>query len=64
MALEIAGTAVPESVQVDKGKTLQLNGAGIRSKFFFKIYIVPSCIWRTRQPQLPRSLLTRGINEW
>ncbi len=39
MALEIAETAIPDSVQVDQGKTLQLNGAGIRSKFFFKIYI-------------------------
>ncbi len=35
MALEIAGVTVPESLDTD----LQLNGAGIRSKFFFKIYI-------------------------
>ena len=37
-ALEIEGVKIPESVQVD-GKTLQLNGAGIRTKFFFDIYI-------------------------
>jgi len=35
MALEIAGVQVPETISTD----LQLNGAGIRSKFFFKIYI-------------------------
>ncbi len=33
--LEIEGVSIPDSV--DSG--LQLNGAGIRSKFFFKIYI-------------------------
>jgi len=34
-ALEIEGIHIPETLQSD----LQLNGAGIRSKFFFKIYI-------------------------
>jgi len=34
-ALEIAGVKIPETVNTD----LTLNGAGIRSKFFFKIYI-------------------------
>jgi len=34
-ALEIAGITVPETLNTD----LQLNGAGIRSKFFFKIYV-------------------------
>ncbi|HIP39217.1 MAG TPA: hypothetical protein EYG88_07570 [Desulfocapsa sulfexigens] len=33
--LEVAGVTIPESLNTD----LQLNGAGIRSKFFFKIYI-------------------------
>lgn len=37
-ALEIEGVSLPESVMVD-GKTVQLNGAGIRTKFFFDIYI-------------------------
>ncbi len=32
---QIAGVTIPESLNTD----LQLNGAGIRSKFFFKIYI-------------------------
>jgi len=35
MGLEIAGVTVPETLNTD----LKLNGAGIRSKFFFKIYI-------------------------
>ncbi len=34
-ALEIAGVQIPETLDSD----LTLNGAGIRSKFFFKIYI-------------------------
>lgn len=34
-ALEIAGVKIPETLNSD----LTLNGAGIRSKFFFKIYI-------------------------
>ena len=34
-ALEIAGVTLPDTLNTD----LQLNGAGIRSKFFFKIYI-------------------------
>jgi hypothetical protein len=38
-AKEIAGVAVPETVQTDDGTTLQLNGAGIRSKFFLDIYV-------------------------
>lgn len=34
-ALEIAGVQIPETLNTE----LTLNGAGIRSKFFFKIYI-------------------------
>src|SRR5262245_32974238 len=36
-ALEVAGVNFPATVQVD-GKTLTLNGAGIRTRFFFKVY--------------------------
>ncbi len=36
--VEIEGVDVPESVKVG-GETLQLNGAGVRTKFFFDIYI-------------------------
>jgi len=35
---EIEGVSLPEAIQLE-GKTLQLNGAGIRSKFFFDIYV-------------------------
>lgn len=38
-ALEIAGVKVPESVKTDSGVALSLNGAGIRSKFVFDIYV-------------------------
>jgi hypothetical protein len=36
---EIAGVDVPETVSQADGTVLQLNGAGIRTKVFFKIYI-------------------------
>ncbi len=38
-AREIAGVDVSEEVVQANGTTLHLNGAGIRYKFFFKIYI-------------------------
>ena len=38
-ALEIAGISVPASITTDTGAALTLNGAGIRSKFVFDIYI-------------------------
>jgi hypothetical protein len=37
-AVEIEGISLPESVQLEN-KTLQLNGAGMRTKFFFDIYV-------------------------
>ena len=36
---EIAGVDVPETINKADGTVLQLNGAGIRSKLFFKIYV-------------------------
>jgi hypothetical protein len=39
-AREIAGIDLPETLQLSVGTTpLVLNGAGIRKKFFFKIYV-------------------------
>jgi len=38
-AKEIAGVMVQETVKTADGTTLILNGAGIRTKFFFDIYI-------------------------
>lgn len=37
-AVEIEGVNVPELVTVS-GESLQLNGAGVRTKFFFDIYV-------------------------
>jgi len=37
-AREIAGVALPESATI-KNKALVLNGAGIRKKFFIKVYV-------------------------
>lgn len=37
-AREIAGIVVPEQVTV-AGQTLRLNGSGVRSKFFIKVYV-------------------------
>jgi len=38
-AKEIAGVMVQETLQTEDGTVLQLNGAGIRSKFVFDVYI-------------------------
>ncbi len=38
-AREIAGVNVPEQITAGDGTVLHLNGAGIRYKFFFKIYV-------------------------
>lgn len=37
-AAEVSGVKVPDSVTTD-GKTLKLNGAGLRKKAFFKVYV-------------------------
>jgi hypothetical protein len=37
-AAEVAGVTVPETVTVE-GKTLKLNGAGLRKKMMFKVYV-------------------------
>lgn len=38
MAVELAGVQIPDSVQLAEQK-LVLNGAGLRTKLFFKIYV-------------------------
>jgi Chalcone isomerase-like len=38
LALEVAGVKLPETVTVE-GKTLNLNGGGLRKKVFFKVYV-------------------------
>ena len=47
VAREIAGVEVPEKVVLADGTELLLNGAGIRSKFFFKIYIAELYLEKT-----------------
>lgn len=37
-AKEVAGAQFPDSIQV-QGKTLKLNGAGLRKKAIFKVYV-------------------------
>lgn len=37
--MELGGVMVQESILTDDGAKLQLNGAGIREKFFFDIYV-------------------------
>ncbi len=37
-AVEVEGVSVPDSTTVG-GETLKLNGAGVRTKFFFDIYV-------------------------
>src|SRR5262249_44580551 len=38
-AVEVAGVSFPPTVQAG-GKTLTLNGAGLRTRFFFKVYAI------------------------
>lgn len=38
-ALEMAGVSIEEQVSQADGTVLQFNGAGIRSKFVFKVYL-------------------------
>lgn len=38
-AVEIAGVMVNDTLQTEDGTLLQLNGAGVRSKFFMDVYI-------------------------
>ncbi|HZI67324.1 MAG TPA: chalcone isomerase family protein [Thermoanaerobaculia bacterium] len=37
-ARDVAGVALPNTVSVD-GKTLELNGAGLRTKMVFRVYV-------------------------
>lgn len=46
-AREIAGVSIPETVAGPDGVELKLNGAGIRSKLFFKIYIAQLYLEKT-----------------
>ncbi len=56
-AKEIAGITVQETVKTNDGTTLVLNGAGIRTKFFFDIYIAELYM------QNPSSSVEKVIND-
>ncbi len=63
MSAEIAGVKIPDSVQINT-ETLLLNGAGIRTKFFFDIYI-GSLYLKTKETSTEKiinSPLTKRIN--
>jgi hypothetical protein len=47
-AVEVAGVKVPDSVQVD-GKTLLLNGAGLRTKSMFKVKVYVGALYVTQR---------------
>ncbi|GAB4238517.1 MAG: chalcone isomerase family protein [Deltaproteobacteria bacterium] len=53
-ALEVAGVNVAPAVAVH-GKSLTLNGAGIRSKFFVKVYV--GSLYTERRVSTPAQLL-------
>jgi hypothetical protein len=59
-ALEVAGVKVPENTSIDEsGTQLVLNGAGIRKKFFIKIY-VGSLYLPTKQNKVDAILADTG----
>lgn len=48
LAKELAGVNVPEAITVD-GKELKLNGAGLRKKFIFDVYVAALYAEKTSQ---------------
>jgi hypothetical protein len=77
LAKEVAGVSLPETTTVD-GKTLKLNGAGLRKKVVFKVYVaglyletpsrdaavvISSDQVKRMQLSILRSLSTAQINE-
>ncbi len=69
-AVEIAGANVPESISA-AGKTLVLNGAGARSKYMMKVYVVglylpqkngnAQAILNANEAQAVRLVITSGL---
>ncbi len=58
-SVEIEGVVIPDSVKTDSG-SLVLNGAGIRTKFFFDIYI--GSLYLKKKESNVQSIL-KDINE-
>ena len=55
-ALEVAGVKVADSITVD-GKTLQLNGAGLRTKSFLKVKVYVAALYVTEPSTDPAALV-------
>ena len=55
-ALEIAGVKVPDTTTVD-GKTLTLNGAGLRTKSFLKVKVYVAALYVTQPSADPAALV-------
>lgn len=53
-AVEVAGVNLDQAVSVN-GKTLTLNGHGIRKKFFFKVYV--GALYTSKRVSSPEELL-------
>jgi hypothetical protein len=56
-ALEVASVKLPDTAQVGNAN-LQLNGAGIRTKFFFKIYV--SALYLSQKQNLADTIIADG----
>ncbi len=56
-ARDIAGVSLPETIKVNEEVELILNGAGIRNKIFFKIYIAELYL------QYPSNMVEKVIGE-
>jgi hypothetical protein len=70
LAVEVAGVRMPETVTVE-GKTLKLNGAGLRTKLMFKVYVAglyaeapsrdPAVLIASDQTKSMRLIVLRGL---
>ena len=70
-AVEVAGQRIDDSVRVG-GSSLQLNGAGVRSRFFVKVYVgalyvaqrtnSPAAIYDSPQPRRMLLRLLRDLD--
>jgi hypothetical protein len=54
VAGEVAGVTLPDTVDV-AGQTLRLNGAGLRTRFFFSVYVIG--LYLPRPARTPREAL-------
>jgi hypothetical protein len=54
VAEEFAGVTLPDTADV-AGQTLKLNGAGLRTRFFFNVYVIG--LYHVRPARTPREAL-------